>query len=159
MKIKIATAIIASTLLFTSVSEIPNNFVTNNQAEAAGGALPATKKMYEKYGTKGFTTSTTITRSQLVTMANKGDKEALYSGVLRSIVTGIITFPFAPVANFTVASTSSVVMAVVTRSQSEFNAVLKKSTAKKFKLTAHWRYIRHGASKYYVISHYTVKPL
>lgn len=157
-KNKILTALIATSLLSSVATYTP---ISNHShvAEAAGTSITATKKLIEKYGTDGFNTSTTVTRSELNRLANQGSSEKEYSGHLRGIVTALILYPVAPEAGFGLGVASDLMSGLIPHYSDQLNSTLKKSTAKKFKLTMHWRYIRHGAGKYYVVDSFSAKPL
>ncbi|WOS97026.1 hypothetical protein [Nosocomiicoccus massiliensis] len=130
----------------------------HNKAKAAGETIWASPKLYKKYGTKGFTTSTTVTRAELNKIAKQATGNKITRDVSISLGGTLIAIPLSPYASIATGVASTIIASTLPHSSDQLNNTLKKSSAKNFKLTAHYRYLRKGTDKYYVVSHFTATP-
>lgn len=156
---KISITFLTTSLLVTGLNlqeSTPNTF-TNN-AEAATNSIRATPKLIKKYGSSGFTTKTTVTRAELNKLANARDKDMALGKRLTSIALGVASLPVGGIASVGVGTATDILIGKIPNYADQLNATLKKSSAKKFTLYAHWRFLRHGADKYYVVSSFSAKP-
>ena len=156
MKIKKVLPIILGLVLILSFFGEINK---KSEVEASGNTIPATKKLYKKYGSKGFNQSKTVSRSELNKIAKAASSNKGIRDVAISVGAGLITSPLSPYLSVPAGVATSIATQALPHSSNQLNSTLKKSSAKKFKLTAHYRFVRHGADKYYVVSHFSAKPI
>ncbi|KTT84866.1 hypothetical protein RSA37_13050 [Mammaliicoccus sciuri] len=145
--------IILSIILTTTVIYSSTNINTANTA-----TISAKGKIYKKYGPNGFKITKTISRKKLNAIATKSTNNKNARNTSASLASVFVTAPLGPYASISSGVATTLIINALPHSSDSLNATLKKSSAKKFKVTAHYRFIRKGADKYYIISHFTAKP-
>lgn len=146
-KILIATTLATSTLLITEVNTKPSII-----AEAAPAVIWKHPSVASKIG-KSFSTTTTITRTQLNKISTHIDNRETGENVVAGLAATIITTPLTPKFSLSIGIGVTLLTTYRNTHGKLVSAKLKESSAKNFKVKVNYNYKQAGSNDgYYYVS-------